>query len=228
MNNSDFKYFSWGTHDDARLAFYGLMAPDLSKIYLSSQNYTELKQLQLIAMQSRHLVMVPLTDFPEYIHNSVDNEICFAWGISFRTNSRGRSRGLGHASDYVYTGWDGDKLVDFQTTPTTQDLDTQKNLLFFHHVLTSSNHVRETEQLRVYQPHHNELLHFVNLVLPHDQELVNLIRVDQALLCSVNQSVVKHLCNYNLNDSFDTNFQKFLDFCQAQRWSEEIINRLIN
>ena len=173
MNNQDFQYFNWGTHDDHTQPYYALI--DSNRLYLVGQEYQIFKLIQFIVLSSKNLRLLNLSKVPEYTPGLVDNSVCLNWGFdSYRAFDK---MGAGFAS--TYKDPKTITLKNHNVLPSVPHFDFQKNLFLIIELLAKSDaFIRERTSDQVDIDHYKELHNFCKITLPNDMNLPNIIDVD--------------------------------------------------
>jgi hypothetical protein len=175
MNNQDFGYFHWGTHENTHLPFYALATPSVSRFYIAGEDYQKLKLMQFITMSSRPTVMVKLSAMPNYSNGLIDNSVCLGWRVNSPLGSYSSS---GLAGDYKPRGID---RLSETSVPTFEDLELQKNLFFISKLLDDTDSFIDRQlELHVDRQHTTEMLNYFKITLPNDIQLHSMIEQDHS------------------------------------------------
>lgn len=186
MNNQDFLYFVWGTHDHVNSSFYALLDTIANKFYLTGEDYETLKLLQFILIPTKHLLLVNLSGINNYELQLLDNSVCLMWGLDSSLTFTRPSTG----SSATYKNTEYIKLKQHNIPITEADLELQKILLLLLRILDATkNFVNDQVDLHVDIKHTTELRKFCKIVLPDDQALQEMITIDEELILTLKTKI---------------------------------------
>ena len=171
MNNQDFVYFNWGTHDNQLMPYYGLVSPTADRIYVVGEDYQQLKFIQLLLLSSRQISTTTISAVPNYTHGIIDNSVCLNWMIS---SPWGQHSVLGLAGDFKSRR--SDSLIEATSVASDSDFELQKNIMFLQTLVTEINLFFKREVADQIDNRHNESLrNFVEILMPEDQDIRRVI-----------------------------------------------------
>lgn len=208
MNNQEFVHFRWGVHDNHAEPFYALIDPSGSKFFLVDQNIKLIKLVQMIFLSSRHLITAKISSVKNYEPTLIDNSVALDWGLK-----------TPYGGPYTFTGNGGfwqirrsDDLYNWKNKITEYDLNLQKNIFLVIALLNSADDFVRHELDRVDDSgHYNHLLEFVKIVMPEDNNVVDLISVDlntiqqlKARIKNCKQDLIRMLSAITLTQDYST------------------------
>lgn len=192
MNNQDFKYFFWGTHDRVNDPIYALSNLTYNRFYLTSQDYHLIKMTQMVTMMHQPLICVKLTDFQNYSAGLIDNVVCFSWGINDRATFQPALTGFLNSYKKKFY----DQLFEYRLKTTNHDLELQKKLFLIYKILHETQQmIKKQCDMYVDLDHNLALKEYFSIIMPNDVDIQHMLDLDQADM---------HRVKHNINQSWNT------------------------